>query len=187
MSNIQIDTKEIWDCAKVINQIETPMNSADKISDAVIGIIVKHFPNLNLKYYKRDKTNAGGKYAEEPDRYALFFEVFTHEEKELILKDNCLYGLNYEIKSYDINNSYEFSIEHMIRTRTNEEANVEEIIHFGWLNSHELKDGEIDYEDTYFSQTSGSVASVVGFLTQLIIGISLWEEEQNEKGSNDEV
>lgn len=181
MSNIQIDAKEIWDCAKVINQIETPIHNADKMSDAVISIIVKYFPNLNLKYYKRDKTNAGGKYLEEPDRYSLFFEVFTHEEKELILKDNCLYGPNYEIKSYDINNSYEFSIEHMTRTRINEEANVEEIIHFGWLNSHEIEDGEIDYEDTYFSQTSGSVASIVGFLTQLIVGISLWEEEQHKK------
>lgn len=187
MSNIKIDTKEIWDCAKVINRIETPMNSADEISDAVIDIIVKHFPNLNLKYYKRDKTNAGGKYAEEKDRYALFFEVFTHREKEQIIKDNCFYGPNYEIKSYDINNSYEFSIEHMTRTRVNEEANVEEIVHFGWLNSHKLEDGEIDYEDTYFSQTSGSIASIVGFLTQLIVGISLWEEEQNENGSNDEV
>ena len=181
MSSMKIDAKEIWDCAEVISKIETPMHSADKMSDAVISIIVKYFPNLNLKYYKRDKTNAGGKYLEEPDRYSLFFEVFTHGEKELILKDNCLYGPNYEIKSYDINNSYEFSIEHMTRTRINEESNTEEIIHFGWLNSHELEDGEIDYEDTYFSQTSGSVASVVGFLTQLIVGISLWEEKQHKK------
>lgn len=182
MSNIQIDTKEIWDCAKVINQIETPMNDAEKISDAVKSLIGNYFPNLNLYFSKRDKTDAGGKYIEELYRYSLFFEVFTHEEKELILKDNCLYGPNYKIKSYDINNSYEFSIEHMTRTRINEESNVEEILHFGWLNSHEIEDGEIDYEDTYFSQTSGSVASVAGFLTQLIVGISLWEEKQHSNG-----
>ena len=182
MSNIQIDTKEIWDCAKVINKINTPMSDADEITDVIKKLITKYFPNLNLYVNKKDSTNTKGRYEEEPSWYSLFFDVYTQEEKEQISKDNIMYGPNYEIKSYDINNSYEFSIEHKTRVRITEEANVEEIVHFGWLNSRKLEDGEGDFEDTYYSETSGSIASITGFLMQLIIGISLWEEEQSTKG-----
>ena len=187
MSNIQIDAKEIWDCAKVINKINTPMSDADEITNVIKKLITKYFPNLNLYVNKIDSTNSNGRYEEDPNRYSLFFDVYTQEEKEQILKDNVMYGPYYEIKSYDINNSYEFSIEHNTRVRITEEANIEEIVHFGWLNSRKQEDGEGDFEDTYYSETTGSIASITGFLTQLIIGISLWEEEQNEKGSNDEV
>lgn len=181
MSNIQIDTKEIWDCAKVINKINTPMSDADEITDVIKKLITKYFPNLNLYVHKKDSTNTKGKYEEEPNRYSLFFDVYTQEEKEQIRQDNIMYGPNYEIKSYDINNSYEFSIEHTTRIRVTEEANVEEIVHFGWLNSRKLEDGEGDFGDTYYSETVGSIASITGFLMQLIIGISLWEEEQHRK------
>ena len=187
MSNIQIDPKEIWDCAKVINKINTPMSSAGEITDVIKKLITKYFPNLNLYVNKIDSTNSNGRYEEDPSRYSLFFDVYTQEEKEQILKDNVMYGPHYEIKSYDINNSYEFSIEHKTRVRITEEANIEEIVHFGWLNSRKQEDGEGDFGDTYYSETTGSIASITGFLTQLIIGISLWEEKQYEKVSNDEV
>ena len=181
MSNIKIDAKEIWDCAKVINKINTPMSDADEITDVIKKLITKYFPNLNLYVYKKDSTNTKGRYEEEPSRYSLFFDVFTQEEEELIIKETVMYGPNYEIKSYDINNSYEFSIEHKTRVRITEEANVEEIVHYGWLNSRKQEDGEGDFEDTYYSETTGSIASITGFLMQLIIGISLWEEEQVTK------
>ena len=181
MSNLKIDTKEIWDCAKVINKINTPMSDADEITDVIKKLIVKYFPNLNLYVHKKDITNTNGRYEEDPSRYSIFFDVFTQKEEELIIKETVMYGPYYEIKSYDINNSYEFSIEHKTRVRVTEEANVEEIVHYGWLNSRKQEDGEGDFEDTYYSETTGSIASITGFLMQLIIGISLWEEEQYEK------
>lgn len=187
MSNIQIDTKEIWEFAKVLNEINTPDHNADRFGEVINKLLKKYFPNLNVVSSKRDKTNNIEKYQQEPDRYALYYNVFTDKEKNEILEDNAIYGKDYVIKTYDVNNCYEFSIEHISYIRNNEEANVEEIVHYGWLNSHRLIDGEVDFEDTRVSETSGSIASITGFITQLIIGISLWEEEQNEKGSNDEV
>lgn len=181
MSNLSIDSKEICDCAKVINKINTPMSDADEIADVIKKLITKYFPNLNLYVHKKDSTNTNGRYEEDLSQYSLFFDVFTQEEEERIIKETVMYGPNYEIKSYDINNSYEFSIEHKTRVRITEEANVEEIVHFGWLNSRKLEDGEGDFGDTYYSETPGSIASIIGFLMQLIIGISLWEEEQDAK------
>lgn len=179
MSNIQIDTKEIWDCAKVIGDINTPKHNADKIHETIVNLLKKYFPNLNVATNKRDKTNAVGKYQQEKDRYALYFNLYTNEEKDIILKDKASYEDKSKIYTYEVNNGYELTVEHATRTRVNEEANVEEIVHYGWLNSHRLVEGEVDFEDTYVSETTGSVASIAGFLMQAILCISLWEEEQN--------
>lgn len=187
MSNIKIDAKEIWDCAKVIGDINTPKHNADKIHENIVSLLNKYFPNLNVVTNKRDKTNAVGKYQQEKDRYAIYFNLYTNEEKDIILKDKASYEDKSKIYTYEVNNGYELTVEHATRTRVNEEANVEEIVHYGWLNSHRLVEGEVDFEDTYVSETAGSIASIAGFLMQAILCISLWEEEQNEKGSNDEV
>ena len=177
MSNIQIDTKEILEWAKVIEEINTPKHNAERFDEVINKLLKKYFPNLNVVSNKRDKANSVGKYQQEPDRYALYYNVFTDKEKNEILEDNAIYGKDYVIKTYDVNNGYEFSVEHISYIRNNEEANVEEIIHYGWLNSHRLVDGEVDFEDTRVSETSGSIASITGFLMQLIVGISLWEDE----------